>query len=622
MPLEFTTEEKTRSNLWAIRKGLLTMAGAARVPGTSVITEDIAVSIDRLANVSSDLQEMFRSFEYNDAVLFGHALDGNMHMVFSQPFNNSREVDRYAALMQELSDIVVGKHSGSLKAEHGTGRNIAPFLKDEWGQAAVSLMEEIKDLFDPSHVLNPGVILNKNPRVHLENLKPMPLIDPLVDKCIECGFCESLCPSRELSLTPRQRISVAREIRHLSSLKDDDDETLSKTRKEVIHQMVQDYKHQGIDTCAMDGMCAEKCPVSINTGAFVGKLRSLNATSDWTKVVNDSSNESRDQTLAQRLSQRTVDLVADRFDVASKAASLLLRASSLARNVLGDQTMRFVSHTVLSKTLGLKGLVPEWNEFLPQAASDLVLPPNNHKHDQKVVYYPCCMTRMMGPSASDREQRSVHEAVVSVLDKARFKVLLVPQTEQTCCGCAFSSHGWPDKAAKKASELHGLLSDVSEGFRLPVLFDTSPCAEFFRQHLAKQGATFGIHKTAVFEPLEFVDLFVKDRVQWKASDAPVAVHLPCSSKKMRLNQSLQRVASLCSTTIVDSHVSCCGMAGDRGLLYPELTASATVSLNPDVRLCADGYSTSRSCEIGLSKASSIDFRSIMFLVDRSTLPLS
>ena len=76
-------------------------------------------------------------------------------------------------------------------------------------------MKKIKQLFDPEDLLNPGVILNDNPWVHLENLKPLPEADPIIDKCIECGFCEVHCPSRDLSLSPRQRITAWRELKQL-----------------------------------------------------------------------------------------------------------------------------------------------------------------------------------------------------------------------------------------------------------------------------------------------------------------------------------------------------------------------------------------------------------------------
>ena len=106
--------------------------------------------------------------------------------------------------------MVVGKYDGSLKAEHGTGRNMAPFVEAEWGGAAFEIMVRVKSLVDPDGLLNPGVLVNHDPDAHIKDLKSLPEVEEEVDKCIECGFCESLCPSRDLTLTPRQRIVVRR----------------------------------------------------------------------------------------------------------------------------------------------------------------------------------------------------------------------------------------------------------------------------------------------------------------------------------------------------------------------------------------------------------------------------
>ncbi len=214
-PVAFTTDPAESARLWKVRKGLFPSVGAMRQTGTTVIIEDVAFPIARLAEATLDLQALLRGHGYHEAIIFGHALEGNLHFVFTQDFDSPAEVTRYADFMEAVSDLVVDKYDGSLKAEHGTGRNMAPFVEMEWGQDAYQLMREIKTLFDPEDLLNPGVILNDDPQIHLKNLKPLPAGDPLVDKCIECGFCEPKCPSRSLTLTPRQRIVGWREISRL-----------------------------------------------------------------------------------------------------------------------------------------------------------------------------------------------------------------------------------------------------------------------------------------------------------------------------------------------------------------------------------------------------------------------
>ena len=182
--------------------------GAKR--GTSVIFEDIAVPTDVLAPAALDLQALFRKHRYEDGIIFGHAKDGNLHFVISQSFNDAAAIRQYEAFNLDLVEMVVGKYDGSLKAEHGTGRNMAPFVEAEWGGAAFEIMVRVKSLVDPGGLLNPGVLVNHDPDAHIKDLKSLPEVEEEVDKCIECGFCESLCPSRDLTLTPRQRIVVRR----------------------------------------------------------------------------------------------------------------------------------------------------------------------------------------------------------------------------------------------------------------------------------------------------------------------------------------------------------------------------------------------------------------------------
>ncbi|MFO7766404.1 MAG: FAD-binding oxidoreductase, partial [Pelovirga sp.] len=180
-PLEFTDNPDEYKVYWNIRKGLFPAVGAVRETGTTVIIEDVAFPIEHLAAAALDLQELFIKYHYDEAIIFGHALEGNLHFVFTQDFSREEEVLRYRHLMDEVVSMVVDKYDGSLKAEHGTGRNMAPFVEKEWGTAAYDLMVQLKQLFDPDQLLNPGVIINPDAETHIKNLKPLPATHELVD---------------------------------------------------------------------------------------------------------------------------------------------------------------------------------------------------------------------------------------------------------------------------------------------------------------------------------------------------------------------------------------------------------------------------------------------------------
>ena len=211
----FTGDPVEQDHLWNIRKGMFPSVGAVRAKGTTVIIEDVAFPLQHLADAAVDLTRLFEKHGYSNAIIFGHAKDGNLHFVITQGFTTEKEVAQYRDFIDDVVDLVVKKYDGALKAEHGTGRNMAPFVETEWGPEAYAVMQQLKALADPDNLLNPGVIINPDPAAHMADLKKMPVVEEEVDKCIECGYCEPKCPSRDLTLTPRQRIVVRREMQRL-----------------------------------------------------------------------------------------------------------------------------------------------------------------------------------------------------------------------------------------------------------------------------------------------------------------------------------------------------------------------------------------------------------------------
>jgi D-lactate dehydrogenase len=576
VPAVFTDDAGRSDSLWRVRKGLLPSVGAVRRLGTTVVIEDVAFPIHSLAPATRDLQTLFDRHGYREAIIFGHALAGNLHFVFSPDFGIRDEVDRYARFMDDIAGMVVDEYDGSLKAEHGTGRNMAPYVEKEWGSDAYALMREIKTIFDPRGLLNPGVILNPSPTVHLENLKPLPPADPLVDACMECGFCECHCPSRNLSLTPRQRIVVQREIARL---------TRSGDNAARLAELKKGYGWQGEATCAADGLCGVSCPVDVDTGKFTKTFRSRQVKS--------------------RPYQWLADRAADHFGPLTVGIRTGLNVAGRLHRMVGTDAMGRLTGA-LRRLSGNR--LPAWLPSLPTAAP-MPRARSTGKGNRTVVYFPACVSRTMGPDAGDPLVDPLHVVTERVLHRAGYRVVYPRDMDGLCCGLPFESKGFFEQADRKSRSLEKALLAASDNGRLPVLCDTSPCLERMRR-------TFG-PQLSLFEPVEFTANNLLDRLNITRTEDPVALHITCSARKMGLDNAFMTVATACADTVVVPYgIECCGFAGDRGFNVPELNTAALAGLKDAVAGCTAGYANSRTCEIGLSHHSGIPYRSIMVLVDQ------
>jgi len=582
--IKFTDVASEYSQLWAIRKGTFPAVGAVRETGTTVIIEDVAFPVEQLADAVAKLQGLFEKYHYDEAIIFGHALDGNLHFVFTQDFSTQAEVDRYQSFMDDVCQLVAVDYQGSLKAEHGTGRNMAPFIELEWGEQGFALMQKIKTLFDPSHLLNPGVIINDDPLAHIKNLKNLPAANDIVDKCIECGFCEPVCPSKGLSLTPRQRITTYREISRL---------TASGDNPGLLSELEKDFNYLGIDTCAATGLCADRCPVGINTGDLIRELRHVNNT--------------KYQGLSKKLANNFVSI--------EKITRVSLAIAGFSQRLIGNKAMGGITGTVrhLSGKVSANK-IPLWTKYLPNKARyqpKAIL--SNESTKPKVVYIPSCASRSMGQAVDASEQRSLTEVTYAVLAKAGFDIIS-PDFTGECCGMPFNSKGMFDEAEQKRSSLLTKLTELSENGRYPILIDTSPCKSMLLENTA---ATANL---SIYEPVGFVADVLAEHLAFKPLNDTIMLHVTCSSRRMGLTDKMEQLAKLCSNNVViPEHIQCCGFAGDKGFTTPELNENALATLKEQVPSdCSVGYSNSRTCEIGLSHHAGIDYQSILYLVDKAT----
>jgi len=618
-PAEFTEDPKVYGQYWAIRSGIFPSVGGTRPVGTSCLIEDVAFPIEQLPEATVRLQKLIADHGYSDACIYGHAFEGNYHFILNQSFESEQEVKRYEEMMRDVARLVVEDYDGSLKAEHGTGRNIAPFVKYEWGEKAYDTMLELKRIFDPDGLLNQGVIFNDDPECFIKCLKPLPVLDYDFDaipdgghylmdeslstaqetirqvkranKCIECGFCEVNCMSCGLTLSSRMRIAVQREIRHLEQT-GQNPERAATLRKQ--------YKYYGDQTCATDGLCSTSCPMKINTGELTHLIRQMDM-------------------LHNPMGYKVGEFAANHMAGIKSGLRVVLDLAHLGHVTLGPTLM-----THVCRTMNKMGM-PLWTTAMPKKKrqpkqTDLTefiiehsIPTKPEEHSPlKVVYFPSCINQTMGLAKGAPVERPLVDEVCQLIHKAGYEVIFPKGMERMCCGQIWESKGMLDIADRKSAELEEALWEASEQGRYPVLCAQSPCLHRMKKVMKRM---------KLYEPAEFIMKYLKDRLDFHPIDRHVALHLTCSTREMGVADDLIALAKLCSNNVyLPEGVGCCGFAGDRGFTFPEMNRYALRKLRPQIEEhhIEVGYSNSRTCEIGLQSNTGIPYMSIVYLVNECT----
>lgn len=579
-PAAFTSDPALVGKYWAMRSGIFPAVGGTREIGTTCLIEDVAVAVPDLADFTVDLQRLFVEHDYPDAVIYGHALEGNWHFILNQRFDSEKAVAQYDAMMRAVVALVVDKYHGSLKAEHGTGRNMAPFVRREWGDAAYELMKDVKALFDPENILNPGVIFNEDPTAYVSHLKPLPQVHPLVDRCIECGFCEVNCVAHGFAMSSRQRIVVQREIARLSASTDAADQRRAK-------ELTRDFRRIGRDLCAGDGLCSTSCPIGINTGSLIHVIRG------------------RELGL---LGRTMGSFSANHLNLVAQGPMAGLVAAAVGRAVLGNTVMGGLCRGLHAAS---GGAIPLWTPAVPAprfAGCKAVEPADENA--RRVVYFPSCLNQRLGKAPGVAGAKATVEDTLELLAKAGWRVVFPAGLKNLCCGTIWESKGMEEIADRKTAELEVALRAASRDGKDPILCDQSPCLYRMRHKIT------GLD---LYEPAEFIAKFLLADLKITPLDACVAVHVTCSMRKMGLVRKIVEVAKACAReVVVPDEIGCCAFAGDKGFTYPHLNAWALRKLRGKIEQAGAtaGFSNSRTCEIGLTTHAGIPYQNIVALVNR------
>ena len=641
-PVTFTSDPAERASAWSVRKGLYTAVAGARPAGSTALLEDVVVPMPALTQTVRDLGRLCSGYGYDDAVIFGHARDANLHFMINPDLSDVTQLRAFERFTEDLVDLVLGA-DGSLKAEHGTGRIMAPYVRRQYGDELYEVMREVKRLADPAGVLNPGVVIGDDPKAHLRDLKLAAQVDPDVDRCVECGYCEPVCPSRDVTTTPRQRIAL---LRDLAAAPDD-------VRKDVER----DYAYMAVDTCAVDSLCQGACPVGIDTGAFMKKHRAARHTAA-TQAVGER--------LAREWGRVLPALRAGVGLNASGPPGLISAVTGVTRRVLPTDLVPYVGYDLpepgISRATDSRrepGDVVLFASCIgelfgpatpgePATAGPAAAAPDEPAEPTG----PTRSTGATGPAGPSETARGLGSgrAFVALCDRAGVRVHIPQGVESLCCGTVWRSKGLTHGTAAMARRTASALLEATQEGRVPVVTDASSCTHGLTE-LAHDLRAAGddelaarVARLEVLDSVAFVAEHVLPRLPEPArAPAPatppaavpsggraprIVVHPTCSDRRAGDLDVLTTVAAAVAArrgggeVIVPPDAGCCGFAGDRGMLHPELTAAATRPEALDVAALGapdDLYvSTNRTCEVGMTRATGRVYRHVLELLEETT----
>ena len=564
-PAVLSADAATRASLWHLRKGLYATVAAARPSGTTALLEDIAVPVHRLLDTCLSLTGLFDRHGYGDSVIFGHAKDGNVHFMLTDRFAGER-LDAYRAFTEDMVDLVL-EMGGTLKAEHGTGRAMAPFVLRQYGDELYAVMREVKRLCDPDGILAPGVVIGDDPDAHVRHLKTTPTVEAEVDRCVDCGYCEPVCPSRDLTTTPRQRIALRRALATATAAGD----------TQLVEELQARQRYDVVDTCAADGMCQTACPVQINTGDLVKRLR--------------AEGQSRPAQAAGAAAAR-------HWSVVTRVAALSLDAASAMPDVVP------ATITKVARRGGGRGVVPQWSRDLPGGGK----PRRARPSGSTTVLFQSCTGSLFGGTAG------VTTALLTLCDRAGVEVSVPESIPDLCCGTPWGSKGLPAGHDLMARKVRQAAKQWGVGHAALVVCDASSCTEGLRSFLAAP-------QTEIIDSVDFVLDVLLPHLTIGRRVGSALLHPTCSTARAGRTERLVELAgTIAEEVVVPAAWGCCGFAGDRGLLVPELTASATRAEVAEIAARTyDAYlSDSRTCEIGMTRATNQTFRHVIELLEELT----
>ncbi|MCS6907251.1 MAG: (Fe-S)-binding protein, partial [Anaerolineales bacterium] len=276
--------------------------------------------------------------------------------------------------------------------------------------------------------------------------------------------------------------------------------------------------------------------------------------------------------------------------------------------------------------------LPKWNDSVPYVPKTLPTIREERQNGKraeaadlpKFIYFPSCINRNLG-QPRDQSLPSIAEVMLTVAERAGIELVIPTDVRGTCCGMPFSSKGYHEAYRAMLERTLERLWRWSEEGRYPIVIDATSCAYTLRRAGADLAglALERYRRLQILDSLEFLHDTVLPRLNLHLLSERVVLHPNCSAQKLGLQDKMVAIAKRCAESVtVPLDLGCCGFAGDRGFLFPELTASATrleaLELN---RKVFDGYySSNLTCEIGMREATGRDYLGLVYLVEKASRP--
>lgn len=524
-----------------------------------------------------------------DYVMFGHAGDGNLHIRPLLDLKDEQKMKESVQLMQDFINLVI-KLGGTLSGEHGDGRLRTPFLKDLFPEL-MPLFKEIKSVFDPDNILNPGIIIPAQDQRWNEHLRYIPDMefvstDSILDtskwideiqKCHGCGTCREYCPvflsSGDESATGRAKANILRGF-----LKNDLNAEVW-TSSDVLNLM---------DLCLNCGQCLTDCPTGVDIpGMVVGAKSKIRKSIPYT--------------LEEKLLQNG--------KILDEVGSIFIPISNWTAN---NQVFR----QVLSKTVGVhpKRTLPKFSKSKLSSRRTKERSPELHK---EVVLWAGCAANY-----NDPEGELSHS--VQILEKLGYIVI---HPEWRCCNIAKLSYGDLDGlTADLDANMEILLPYAEKG--IPIIFTSASCGYAFmdeyktffpdRNDVSKvSGMSIDIH--------QFIGQILSTGEydhEFSPIESSISYHEPCHLKSQKNSFSprdlLKRIPQLDIREINDS---CCGIAGTFGMKQAKYDQSMEIGkplfdslkkANPQLAVSGCG-----TCQIQIEQGTGIKTIHPIILLNKS-----